>query len=187
MIYPQKISAKKSGIIIKSLMTFSIIVGILLVVINRLTTPDIHWAGLCNAGIIYIWVTVMYSINKNINIAGHVLVQTIALSILTVYIDMKLGFKAWSIDIAIPILITIANVTMLVLTIVSHKKYIRYAIYQLLICIFSMIPLFFIYENIAQNKIMCFIASGLSIVNLLLTICLSARDIKEAIVRNFHM
>lgn len=40
-------------------------------------------------------VTVIYSINKNINIGGHVLIQTIAISLLTIYIDYKIGFKAW--------------------------------------------------------------------------------------------
>lgn len=28
-----------------------------------------HWAALANAGIIYTWITVIYSINKNTNIA----------------------------------------------------------------------------------------------------------------------
>lgn len=73
MIYPQKINAHKSNIIIRSLLIASILLGIILVVINKLTTPNIHWAAMCNAGIIYTWVTVIYSINKNINIAGHVL------------------------------------------------------------------------------------------------------------------
>lgn len=186
MIYPQKISAKKSGIIIKSLMALSVIIAILLVVINKITTPNIRWAALCNAGIVYIWVTVIYSINKNINIAGHVLLQTIALSLLTVYIDNKLGFKGWSINLAVPILIIVANVSMLVLTIVSHKKYIRYAIYQLIILICSMVPIIFVYEGIVQNKTISYVASGISILNLVLTMCLSARDVKEAIVRKFH-
>ncbi|MEG1142426.1 MAG: DUF6320 domain-containing protein, partial [Clostridia bacterium] len=73
MIYPKKISAKKTGIIIKGLLIISIIIGIILVIINKLTTPQIHWAAISNAGIIYVWVTVIYSINKNTNIAAHVM------------------------------------------------------------------------------------------------------------------
>ena len=81
MLYPQKLSSKKSNLIIKSLLIVSIIIAILLVIINKLTTPEIHWAALANSGIIYTWLTVLYSINKNTNIAAHVMIQTIAISI----------------------------------------------------------------------------------------------------------
>ena len=103
-------------------------VALILLLINKLTTPKIPWAALANAGILYSWITVIYSIRKNVNIAGHVLMQTIAISLLTAYIDYELGFRGWSINVAIPIMIIIANVTMLILTIVSYKRYIKYGI-----------------------------------------------------------
>ena len=90
MIYPEKVKAKKSDKIIKISIGISVGMFFILVLINKLTTPNIPWAALANAGILYTWVTVIYSIRKNVNIAGHVLLQTIALSLLTVYIDYKL-------------------------------------------------------------------------------------------------
>ena len=81
----------------------------------------------------------------------------------------------------------IANITMLILTIVSHRKYIRYAIYQLIICIFSLLPLYFIYEKFIYQNVLSYIAVGISIVNFLITILLCARDVKEAIIRKFHV
>lgn len=187
MIYPEKVKAKKSDKIIKILVGVSIGIAIMLLLINKLATPNIPWAALANAGILYSWITVMYSIRKNVNIAGHVLLQTIALSILTVYIDYQLGFKGWSINIAIPIMIMIANITMLVLTIVSYKKYMKYAIYQLMIVLFSMLPVVLITENMVQNKTLSIIASCISILNFVLCLILCAKDMKEAIIRKFHM
>ena len=187
MIYPKKLSSKKKDLIFKIFLISSIILGLLLTLINKLTIPEIPWAALSNAGIVYMWVTVFYSIKKNINIAGHVLVQTIAISLLTVFIDYKLGFGKWSINIAVPIIIMIANVTMLILTIVSHKKYIKYAIYQLIIVLFSMIPIILLRENILENKVLSIVASSISVLNLLLTLALSAKDVKAAVVRKFHI
>ena len=187
MLYPKKLSSKKSNLLIKVLLSVSLIIAIILTIINKLTKPEIHWAALVNSGIIYIWITVRYSIHKRTNIAGHVMIQAIAISLLTTYIDYNLGFKGWSLDISIPIIIMIANVTMLVLTIVSHKKYVRYAIYQLIICIYSMIPIYFIQRELIDNDILSYIAIGISIVNFILTIILSAKDVKEAVVRKFHM
>lgn len=187
MIYPEKIKAKKSDKIIKSLLVLSVGIAIILLIINKLTTPQMPWAALANAGILYAWIVVIYSIKKNVNIAGHVLLQMIAISMLTVYIDYKLGNKGWSINIAIPIIIIIANGTMLILTIVSYKKYIKYAIYQLVIVLFSMIPVILITEHIIQNKVVSMVASGVSILNFLICLILSAKDIREAIIRKFHM
>lgn len=186
MIYPKKIKAKKSNKLIKIGISISVVIALILLLINKLTTPTIPWAALANAGILYSWIVVMYSIKKNVNIAGHVLLQTIALSILIIYIDYKLGMKGWSINMAIPIMIMIANLTMLVLTIVSYKKYMKYAIYQLLIVLFSMLPVVLVTEHIVQDKTLSVIASGISVFNFMLCLTLCAKDIKEEMVRKFH-
>ncbi len=115
------------------------------------------------------------------------LLQTIAISALTAYIDYKTGWRAWSINIAIPIMIMIANSTMLVLTIVSHKKYIKYVIFQLIIVIFSMLPVFLISEHLVQNKILSMIASGMCFINFIVCLVLCTKDIKETLIRKFHI
>ena len=186
MIYPKKINANKGEIITKIMFALSILIAILLTIINKITSPNIPWAALANSGIIYIWIITIYSINRNVNIAGHVVVQTIAVSLLTVFIDYKIGFRGWSLSLAIPIILIIANLAMLILTIVSHKKYLRYAIYQLFILIFSILPAILIGEKIVKEPIMGIIAIGISILNLFITIILSARDLKEAVKRKFH-
>ena len=184
MIYPKKLSSKKGDLVFKILLFSSVVLGIILFIINKLTTPNIPWATLTNSGIVYVWITVYYSIKKNTNIAGHVMIQAIAISLLMIFI---LGFNKWSLNISIPIVIIIANVTMLILTIVSYKKFIRYAIYQLIIVLFSMIPVILIGEKIVENIVLSIIASSISIINLILTLSLSAKDVKDAIIRKFHM
>lgn len=187
MLYPQKINAKNGDLIIRIMLASSIIIAITLVIINKVTNPNVHWGALCNAGIVYIWTTVIYSIKKNTNIAGQVLLQTIAISIFTIYIDYVLGFEAWSVNYILPVIIIIANITMLILTIVSHKKYMRYAIYQLVICVWSLIPIYFIQDKIIHNVVLSYIAIGISALNFILTIVLSAKDVKDEIIRKFHM
>lgn len=188
MIYPEKIKAKKSDKIIKILICISVVIAILLWIVNKLTTPKIPWAALTNGGIVYAWVIVIYSIRKNVNIAGHVLLQTIAISLLAVYIDYILRFKrGWSINIAIPIIIIIANITMAVLTIVSHKKYIKYAIYQLIIVMLSMLPAILMAEHIAQDNILNMFAIVVSVMNFVLCLIWCAKDVKDAILRKLHL
>lgn len=184
MIYPHKINSKKSDKIINSLAMASIIIVIVLIIINKLTTPEIPWAALANCGIIYIWITVIYSIKRNTNIAGHVLLQLIITSMVVLYIDDTIGFNGWSVSIAVPIILIVANVTMLILTVVSYKKYIRYALYQIAIVLITLISIGIIIKIMNTLSI---IAIGISIVNLVISLVLSYKDIKDEIIRKFHM
>lgn len=187
MIYPQKITSKKTDLIINLLLIFSILIALVLILINKLTTPNIHWAGIANVGIIYMWAIVIYSIKRRNNIAGHVLIQTILASILTIYIDVQFGFRGWSIYIANPIILFTANLTMLILTAVSYEKYIKYAIYQLIIVFFSLTPLLLILGKVLELRMLNRIAIEVSILNLIVSLILCAGDIKEAIIRKLHL
>jgi len=187
MIYPQKLSSKKGEKILNICLIISVIIAIVLVIINKITNPDIHWAALANCGIIYIWITVMYSIKKSRNIAGHVLLQTIAISAAVLYIDYKIGFKGWAITIAIPIILMVSNITMLILTLVSYKKYIQYAVCQIIIVIMSLISIYIITKNLMELTLLNNIAMIISIINLVFTLVLCYKDVKDAIIRKFHM
>ena len=187
MIYPQKINSRKSEYIINGLVLFSITIAVLLIIINKLTTPEIPWSALANCGIIYTWITVIYSIKKGTNVAGHVLIQTILVSIAMLYIDNTIGFNGWSVYIGIPIALIVANVTMAILTIVSYKRYIKYAIYQLIIVLMSLMLIVLIMENIIQMNILIRTAIDISAISLVISLVFCYKDMKEAIIRKFHM
>lgn len=187
MIYPEKLNSRKTEKILNIFIFSSIILGIILLVINRLTTPDIPWAALANCGIIYIWAIVLFSIKKSTNIAGHVLLQVIAVSAILVYIDKKLGFIGWSMSIAVPIVLIVANISMLILTLVSYKKYIKYAIYQLIILMLSFLPIILVLEKVIELSLLGRISIIVSILNLIITIILCFKDVTEAVKRKMHM
>ena len=186
MIYPQKLNSKDGDLILKISIGVSVVLAILLFVINKLTTPTIHWSAIANCGIIYAWITVIYSIKRNTNIAGHVLLQIIIMSIVVLYIDNRIGFLGWSINIAIPTILITANVIMLILTIISYKKYINYAIYQLTIVLITICSFVLIGKEIIGLKILWQVTSIISILNLVVTLCLCSKEIKEAIIRKVH-
>lgn len=184
MIYPKKLENKDGEILLKIFLITSIIFAAILILINRLTSPGVPWAAFACCGIIYIWITVIYCIKRNSNIAGHVLLQMIIISAVVLFIDNTIGFNGWSVSIGVPIILIVANITMLILTIISHKKYIRYAIYQLLIVLISLISTGLILKTI---NVLAIIANVISIVNFIISLILSYKDIKEAIIRKFHM
>lgn len=187
MIYPQKMSSKTGEKVLKILLSSSVILGILLKVINKLTTPQIHWAELANCGIIYTWITVIYCIKKRGNIAGHVLMQTIITSAVVLYIDDRIGFRGWSISIGLPSIIIVANVIMFIVTIVTYKNYIKYAMCQLMIVFASLIAMVIILNQLVTFKILSYIAISISGLSLLFSLSLCFKDVKEALIRKLHM
>lgn len=187
MIYPKKLSNRKREIIINSLMIISALISIILVIINKKINPNIPWAAITNAGIIYIWITVMYSIKRNTNIAAHVLLQMIAISLFIYYIDNRLGFKGWSLYIGMPIVLIIANITMLILSIIFHKKYTKYAIYQLIIVLVSTFPVVLSSKGIIKLEILNIISIVISLINLTVSLILSGKAFYKVLECNFHL
>lgn len=186
MIYPKKNSAKKTNLIVKIAILISVLIEIMLILINGFATPKLRWARCFNIGIIYSWITVIYSLNRNKNIASHLFFHMILLSVLCVYIDISMGFQAWSINIAIPIIVIIINATMLVLSLISHD-YMRYAFFQLLIVLLSLVPIFLVYENMVNDKTLSIVATAISGFNLLISLIFHIKDIKLELIRKFHV
>ena len=187
MIYPELINIKQTNIVIKILRIISVTTAAVSVVVNRLCTPEFKWSYIVISGIIYIWVTTLYSIRKNVNIASHILIHTITTSTLVIALDMIIGYRGWSLDLAVPIIIGVANITIFVLTIVSHKKYFKYAIYQLIIFIISIIPVVLYFTHITKKWIFTAIFSGIAVITLINTIILCGKDLKQEIERFFHI
>ena len=187
MLYPQKIDAKKGSKLVKILLIVSACLSIVLLLINKMTTPDMHWGLLTIACIIYIWITVLYALKKNKNIAAHILLQVVTISLLFLAIDYALGFEKWSLEIAIPIVIITANMIMTILTCISYKRYIRYVVYQLILIIISMTPMILITEHYIADSLLSRIAVWISVVNFIFSVALCSKDIKAELKRKFHM
>lgn len=187
MLYPEITNFKKTNRILKWLIFLSILVSAVCVLINSLCTKQIHWSILCVGGVIYILITTLYSVKKNVNIASHIMVQMICACILLVVIDYSVGYKGWSLNFGIPIAIEAANIAIFVLTIISHKKYFQYVIYQLIIFAISLVPVVLYFMHITTDWLAMTISTGIAVVTLLLTVILCGKDVKEEIQRAFHI
>ena len=187
MIYPKLINIKKTNRIMKLLIGISIVLAIVAVILNEIFTKEFKWSFIVIVGIIYTWVTTLYSIKKNVNIASHVVIQTIFISILVVLIDIIIGYRKWSLELAFPIIIGVANLTIFILTIVSYKKYFKYALYQISIFCISIIPIILFFVNIVEKWLPVAICSGIAVITLINTMFLCGKDLKQELERQFHI
>ena len=188
-LYPKIRNVKRGNIAIKIMAIVSIVIALTCTIVNLCTSNRYLWCLIVMVGIIYSWITVIYSVHRNINIASNVVLQTIAISVLTLCIDYILGYQGWAINLAIPIIIIVANVTILVLTIVSVRRYYKYAIYQLILSVLSFIPLIILlaFDGIITRPIFTIIASSIAAFTLVMSLILCGRNIVEELDRRLHM
>ena len=188
-LYPKIRNVKRGNIAIKIMAIVSIVIALTCTIVNLCTSTRYLWCLIVMVGIIYSWITVIYSVHRNINIASNVVLQTIAISALTLCIDYILGYQGWAINLAIPIIIIVANVTILVLTIVSVRRYYKYAIYQLILSVLSFIPLIILlaFDGIITRPIFTIIASSIAAFTLVMSLILCGRNIIEELDRRLHM
>lgn len=187
MLYPKLDNIKRNNIILIASIAISIIVIDILLLINLLVDKTNHWSLLCVAGIIYVYGTIIYSRKRNVNIASNVFVQYILVSLLMLAYDYFLGYEGWSINIAIPIVIIIANSTLMILTIVSRKRYMRYAMYHVLTFLFSMGQLIVLLTGHLENKVLSIVACGIAGLSLLLTAILCGKAMWLETKKRLHM
>ena len=187
-LYAKINNIRNSHLVIKIMLGISILISLTCIIINICIPGNFFWAFLVIAGIVYTWVTVMYSIKRNINIASNVFMQTILISILTIAIDIIIGYRGWSLDMALPIIISVANITLLLLTIVSTKKYYQYALYQVMTFLISILPFVLLCTtNLIKLEIFTILATFIATVTLIFNISLCGKNIKEELIRRLHL
>lgn len=186
-LYPSIINVKKSDIVINILVIISEILCASCILINALTTPNFKWSLIVILGVVYSWITVYYAVKKTINIASHVLLQTAAVSAVLFLLDLIIGYKGWSISLGLPMAICAANITMLVLTIVTRKKYFKYALYQIMLFALSTVLIVIIAINSPKKLLPVSLTSITSIITLVMAIILCGKELKEELKRFFHV
>lgn len=187
-LYPKIRNGKSGNVAIKVMVIISFAIAAICAIIN-ICTSKFLWSVIVIIGIIYAWITVLYSVHRNINIASNVMIQSIAISLLTLGIDYTIGYRGWAINLAIPIIFSIANITIFILTLVSLKRYYKYAIYQLIIFLLSIIPLIIdiASDNIIKTPIFTIISSSIAVFVFIFSLILCGRSILEELNRRLHM
>ena len=110
-----------------------------------------------------------------------------AVLILLILIDKIIGYGGWSVNIGMPIVVGVANITMFVLTIVSRKRYFKYSLYQIMLSILSIAVIIILIFKAKGAVISASIVSGITVVTLILSICLCGKDLKEKLYRVLHI
>lgn len=182
--YDEGQTKKLLGLFYLALLTAAIVIG----AVNLATYEygKSWWSLIAVGGIAYAAMTVRYSIMRRSSISGILLVQSLGAHLLLILIDLMTGFHGWSFNYAIPSLILFDVIAIVFLIVVNRLNWQSYFMYQIVITIFSFIPLILWAAGLVTKPLMAVITTSLSVAVLIVTIILGDRSVKKELKRRFH-
>lgn len=187
MLYPKIANIKKSREVTNILMIISIFLSVVLIVINFLFSSKLNWSIVVISSVVYLWFSIIYALDKSVNLASYIFFQMIGDSVLIFIIDYFFGFKKWSLSIGIPIVILVCNLTMVIITMIKYKKYMKYAFYEILIILFSIIYDIIISMASIHSPLLNIITLWVCITNLSFVLIFNHEVLKVELEKKFHI
>ncbi|MEG1291532.1 MAG: DUF6320 domain-containing protein, partial [Lachnospiraceae bacterium] len=169
--YPNaKAASRKLNIVINLYSVLAVVTEIILIIINYATYHGIWWCAISGITILYFFVTLKYSLQKNSSYKTVILVQVIGAVLLGIGVDNIVGYRGWSMNYVVPGAIILLDATIVVLMIINIANWQSYILMQILNVIISIAGLILWFTGIIDRPFLIFLAAGSSGFLLLATI-----------------
>jgi hypothetical protein len=164
---------------------FILMIGIN-IVLNIAFSYKFIWAPYSIVILFYIYLMIRESLLTYKNIGSIVTINVYMLSVIGFILDMILGFRGWSIDYLMPILIIAGTLSLIVFLFIKPKMFTNYFIYVLTITFFGIIELVFLLSGIIKFKIISIIAIFISVMSIIGLFMFGNEDAKNEFIKRFH-
>lgn len=112
--------------------------------IDTLYPARVHWFRLVLVGVLTMWVVFLTVIRKRHNISKSIVWQLTLLSLLSVLWDQVTGWRGWSLNVAIPLIILGAQLALFISSRVMKLQAGDYIVYFVLASILGLVPAVFL-------------------------------------------
>lgn len=186
--YPYvKGTVKKLNFVVRLYSFLAIVTEVVLIIINYLTYQGLSWSAITGISILYFYITLKYSIQKNSGYRSVIWVQVIGAVLLVIAVDNIVGYQGWSVNYALPGAVLLLDVTIMVLMLVNMVNWQSYLLMQICTVLVSMAGLAMWYFKVITRPTLSIIAAAVSACLLLATLIFGDRKAKEELKRRFHV
>lgn len=186
--YPDvKAVSRKLSFVVRLYSFLAIIIEATLITINYLTYREIWWSAISGIIILYFFITLNYSLQKNNGYKTVILVQLIGAVLLIIAADYIIGYQGWSVNYVVPSAILLLNATIGILMIVNLSNWQSYLLMQILTVLLSCGCVVLWKINIIKSPVLTFVALAVSLCMILGTLIFGERKAKAELKRRFHV
>ena len=188
-MYPQIGQQRKGYNLVLRIFAFLCLIAmVILALVNYFTYDGLMWSIICDAGILYLLLTLRYTLfNGHEGHTMKILMQVIAVMLLTILIDYTLGYQGWSLAYAMPTTILVADVLILILMLVNLRIWHSYILLQIAMSVFSVALGIYMLICDLEHAMLTGVAIGVSLVLFFGTVCLGDARARNEIKRRFRV
>ena len=186
--YPDVKAAVRKLSFIARLYTFlAIVTEAALIIVNYLNYHGVWWSAITGICILYFYITLKYSIQKNKGYQSVIVVQVIGAVLLVIAADNIAGYRGWSVNYVLPGAILLLNGTIGTLMIVNASNWQSYILMQILTALASAGSVVLWRFQVITRPLLSFAALAVSLCMLLGTLIFGDRKAKAELKRRFHV
>lgn len=186
-IYPPIPTLYKKFHLFFRVLIFLSVAGAAACLLVNLAFPEGGWWSLIVlAGILYMWIAIVYGIRRVHRISRAILYQMIATSAIAVLIDQLYGGYGWAIDYVVPALCLFGMLAIAVVALISHIDLEEFVIYIVVNALLGLIPLIFVLIGLADARWPSLCCVMLSVLSLAGVFIFGGDDVRQEIKKRFH-
>lgn len=188
-MYPMISLQRKGYKLMLQIFAFLCLVSmVVLAVANYFTYNGLMWSLICDAALVYLLITLRYTLfNGHEGHTMKILIQVIAIILLTILIDCIVGYQGWSVAYAIPVIILAADILILILMIVNLQTWHSYILLQMGMSFLSALLGIYVLFAGVEHAMLSGIAIGVSFAIFLGTVFIGDAMARNEIKRRFHV
>ena len=170
------------------IVTFCAIVGSLVLgIVNYLTYRGVKWSLVSVAAIIYLYLTFAVTVQPLSDEQEKILFQGIISMALALAVDFSLGYRGWSVNIAIPVIMIVVDVVFFVMMLVRRRDWRSYVIPQIELTLLAAVLLLLVSMDVVTRKALAMVAVFVIVVQLFGVFLIGGRSTTLELNRRFRM
>lgn len=178
---------KKLNFVVRLYSFLAIVIEAVLIIINYKIYHGVWWSAISGISILYFYITLKYSIQKNTGYKAVILTQVIGAVLLVIAVDNIVGYQGWSVNYVMPGAILLLDATIVVLMLVNMANWQSYILMQILTVLVSAAGLILWGFGVVTRPLLLFLAAAASGSLLLATLIFGERRAKTELKRRFHV
>ena len=187
-MYPDvKDAARRLNFVVKLYTFLAIIIEGGLIAINYAFYSGLWWSAISGVAILYFYMTLRYSIQKNSSYLRIILTQVFAAVVLAIAVDIIVGYRGWSVNYVAPAAILLMDLAVLILMLVNVANWQSYILLQIMTVLLSGVMLILWRAGVVDRPVVTVAASAVSAVMFVGTIIFGDRRAKNELKRRFHV
>ncbi|MFA5410180.1 MAG: DUF6320 domain-containing protein [Bacilli bacterium] len=156
------------------------------VVLNLSFSFKLIWAPYSIVALFYAYLLIRAAMKSYKNIGTIVMLNVSMLSIISLILDIILGFTRWSLNYAIPIIILAGTIALVIFTCIRPTRFLAYFIYMLMIALFGLTMLILLWARLVTVKAPSIITAFVSLMVIIGMFIFGDKKTENEFVKRFH-